>query len=112
MSLKEELAEWVLKAHIPDNLGATWTKRLSNGEHYCIWAMSYAKEHGDTTSEWQSGYGAGIEAAINALEADAKLCDCAALEERECACGAWADYKTTTSARAVEIVRALKEQSK
>ena len=48
MSLKEELAEWVLKAHIPGNLGATWTKRLSNGEHYCIWAMSYAKEHGDT----------------------------------------------------------------
>jgi len=53
------------------------------------------------------GERAGIEAAINALEADAKLCDCAALEERECACGAWADYKTITSARAIEIVRNL-----
>jgi len=66
----------------------------------------------DTAAEWQSGYDAGIEAAINALEADAKLCDCAALEESECACGAWADYKTITSARAIEIVRALREQGK
>jgi len=63
----------------------------------------------DPASEWQSGYEAGIETAVNALEADAKLCDCAALEERECACGAWADYKTITSARAVELVRALRE---
>ena len=63
----------------------------------------------DTAAEWQSGYAAGIEAAIKELEDDAKLCDCAALEERECACGAWADYKTITSARAVELVRALRE---
>ena len=67
----------------------------------------------DTAAEWKSGYEVGIEvgieAAANALEADAKLCDCAALEERECACGAWADYKTITSARAIEIVRALRE---
>jgi len=63
----------------------------------------------DTAAEWQSGYDAGIEAAIKALEDDAKKCDCAALEERECACGAWADYKTITSARAVELVRALRE---
>jgi hypothetical protein len=61
----------------------------------------------DTAAAWQSGYDAGIEAAAKALEADANLCDCAALEERECACGAWADYKTITSARAVEIVRDL-----
>jgi hypothetical protein len=64
----------------------------------------------DPASEWQSGYDAGIEAAAKALEDDAKLCDCAALEERECACGAWADYKSITSARAVEIVRALQEK--
>jgi hypothetical protein len=50
---------------------------------------------------------AAIEDCVKALENDAKLCDCAALEERECACGAWADYKTITSARAVEIVRNL-----
>jgi hypothetical protein len=63
----------------------------------------------DTAAEWQSGYDAGIEAAAKALEDDAKKCDCAALEERECACGAWADYKTITSARAIELVRALRE---
>jgi len=61
----------------------------------------------DTAAARQSGYEAGIEAAINALEADAKLCDCFARSEPECACGAWADYKTITSARAVEIVRNL-----
>lgn len=66
----------------------------------------------DPVAEWQAGYEAGIEACIKALEADAKLCDCAALEARECACGAWDDYKSITSARAVEIVRALQEQSK
>lgn len=61
----------------------------------------------DPASEWQSGYDAGIEAAAKALEADAKKCDCFARYERECACGAWDDYKSITSARAVEIVRAL-----
>jgi hypothetical protein len=66
----------------------------------------------DTAAEWQAGYEAGVEAAAKALKADAKLCDCAALEANECACGAWDDYKSITSARAVEIVRALKEQSK
>jgi len=38
----------------------------------------------DPAAEWQSGYKVGIEvgieAAANALEADARLCDCAALE--------------------------------
>jgi hypothetical protein len=66
----------------------------------------------DPASEWQSGYEAGIEAAAKALEDDAKKCDCFAFEESECACGAWVDYKTITSARAIEIVRAIKEQSK
>lgn len=61
----------------------------------------------DPAAEWQAGYEAGVEAAAKALEADARLCDCAALEDRECACGAWDDYKSITSARAVEIVRAL-----
>jgi hypothetical protein len=57
----------------------------------------------------QRGYDAGIEAAVKALEADARLCDCAALEDRDCVCGAWDDYKSITSARAVEIVRELQE---
>jgi len=66
----------------------------------------------DTAAEWQAGYEAGIEAAAKALEADAKKCDCAALEANECGCGAWDGYKGIRSERAVEIVRALKEQSK
>ena len=63
-------------------------------------------------AEWQAGYEAGVEAAAKALEADAKRCDCAARQESECACGAWCEWKYMTSARAVEIVRALQEQSK
>lgn len=63
----------------------------------------------DRLSRWQKGFNSGVEEAAKALEADAIKCDCAALEERECACGAWNDYKTITSTRAVEIVRALQE---
>ena len=61
------------------------------------------------SDEWQAGYEAGVEAAATALEADARLCDCAARAANECACGAWDDYKSITSARAVEIVLALKD---
>ncbi len=53
-----------------------------------------------------------IEECANALEADAMKCDCAALEERECGCGAWCEWKSITSARAIEIVRALKGETK
>ena len=63
----------------------------------------------DPAAEWQAGYEAGVDAAAKALEEDAKLCDCFAFEENECACGAWCDYKSITSARAVEIVRELKD---
>ncbi|MGL5736472.1 MAG: hypothetical protein ACRCYS_16545 [Beijerinckiaceae bacterium] len=52
---------------------------------------------------------AGIEASQSALEADAKLCDCFARMEGECGCGAWDDYKTISSQRAVEIVSSLKD---
>ena len=66
----------------------------------------------DPAAEWQAGYEAGVEAADKTLEADAKKCDCFALEDRECGCGAWCEWKSITSARAVEIVRTLKEKSK
>ena len=66
----------------------------------------------DTAAEWQAGYEAGVEAAAKALEDDAKKCDCFARNEGECGCGAWCDWKSITSARAVEIVRALKDKSK
>lgn len=48
-----------------------------------------------------------IEECAKALEADARLCDCFAYEEGECACGAWYEWKSIPSARAVEIVRKL-----
>ena len=72
-------------------------------------ALSESFERVAKVAEERAAFNAGIEAAAKALEADAKLCDCAALEERECACGAWNDYKTITSARAVEIVRELQD---
>ena len=75
-------------------------------------ALSESFERVAKVAKERAAFNAGIEAAANALEADAKKCDCAALEANECACGAWDDYKSITSARAVEIVRALKEQSK
>lgn len=61
----------------------------------------------DPAAEWQAGYDAGIEAAAKALEDDAKKCDCFARNEGECGCGAWCEWKSITSQRAIEIVRAL-----
>ena len=66
----------------------------------------------DPAAEWQAGYDAGVEASAKALEADAKKCDCFARNEGECGCGAWCEWKSITSQRAIEIVRALKELSK
>ena len=54
----------------------------------------------------------GVKMAIKALQDDAKQCDCSAWEESECACGAWCEWKTIPSHRAVEIVRALIEEQK
>ncbi len=55
----------------------------------------------------RGGWNAGVEAAAKTLEDDAQLCDCSAHSEGECACGAWCEWKSITSARAVEIVRNL-----
>ena len=65
----------------------------------------------DTAAEWKSGYDAGIEAAAKALEDDAKKCDCFARNEGECGCGAWCEWKSITSARAIELVRTIKEKA-
>jgi hypothetical protein len=54
-------------------------------------------------SEWHSGYEAGIEAAAKALENDAKTSGNFLWSE-----GQWHTYQIITSARAVEIVRAIK----
>jgi len=50
---------------------------------------------------------AGLDAAADAMEADAKLCDCFARSEGECGCGAWSDYKTVPVSRMVDLVRGL-----
>lgn len=54
----------------------------------------------------------GLKMAAKALQDDAKQCDCSAWNESECACGAWCEWKTIPSHRAVEIVRALIEEQK
>lgn len=54
----------------------------------------------------------GVKMAVKALQDDAKQCDCSAWEESECACGAWCEWKTIPSHRAVEIVRVLIEEQK
>ena len=63
-------------------------------------------------AEERAAFNAGIEAAAKALEDDAKQCDCFARNEGECGCGAWCEWKSITSQRAIEIVRALQELSK
>jgi hypothetical protein len=75
-------------------------------------ALSESFERVAKVAEERAAFNAGIEAAAKALEKDAKQCDCFARNEGECGCGAWCEWKSITSARAVEIVRALKEQSK
>ena len=74
-----------------------------------IMAAALKASNPEPLSRWQKGFNSGVEEAAKALEADAKLCDCAAREERECGCGAWCEWKSITSARAVELVRALRE---
>ena len=75
-------------------------------------ALSESFERVVKVAEERAAFNAGIEAAAKALEADAKKCDCFARNEGECGCGAWCEWKSITSQRAIEIVRALKELSK
>jgi hypothetical protein len=101
---KAQAALSALRQPTQSSVAAAGTDRIGGGGGLPCGVVGVAK---DTAAEWQAGYEAGVEAAIKALEADARLCDCAALEANECACGAWDDYKSITSARAVEIVRKL-----
>jgi hypothetical protein len=55
----------------------------------------------------EKGVRLGLEAAAKAMQDDARLCDCFAREEGECACGAWDGYKTVPVARMIELVSAL-----
>lgn len=55
----------------------------------------------------RKGIRMGIEAARKWAEDDAKLCDCFAHSESECACGAWCEWKTVPMHRVVEAIRAL-----
>ena len=75
-------------------------------------ALNESFERVAKVAEERAAFNAGIEAAAKALEADAMKCDCFARNEGECGCGAWCEWKSITSARAVEIVRALQELSK
>ena len=75
-------------------------------------ALSESFERVAKVAEERAAFNAGIEAAAKALEEDAKQCDCFTRNEGECGCGAWCEWKSITSTRAVEIVRALKEQER
>lgn len=59
----------------------------------------------------QAAFNAGLERAAVILEEDAKLCDCFARAEGECACGAWDDYKTAPIERMVDLIRAEKDKT-
>lgn len=92
------------------NLVSDWQDKYED------WQLAFARHRIAAWNTRQPTQGdalreAVIEECANALEADAKLCDCAALEERECGCGAWCEWKSITSARAVEIVRSLQKLS-
>lgn len=76
-----------------------------------IWADAIAGPDTATIAA-RLGIIEGLEMAVKALQDDAKLCDCSAYEESECVCGAWCEWKTIPSHRAVEIVRALIEEQK
>ena len=70
-------------------------------------ALSESFERVAKVAEERAAFNAGIEAAAKELEDDAKKCDCFARNEGECGCGAWCEWKSITSERAVEIVRNL-----
>ncbi len=45
-----------------------------------------------------------VENIVERIKADAKLCDCFARSEGECACGAWDDHKSVPLYRVIEII--------
>ena len=82
---------------------------LSVGEIGLVYASAIKAVAEQQTDALKIAREAAIEECINALEADAMKCDCFAFEEDECGCGAWCEWKSITSQRAIEIVRALQE---
>lgn len=63
----------------------------------------------DRLSRWQKGFNSGVEEAAKALEDDAMKTTLHWKNATACGCGAWREWQSITSARAVEIVRALQE---
>jgi hypothetical protein len=112
-TIGEDLAEKLAEIAVKTVRQPTQSDALLEGDTQTILYLLGVRhgredERAKIAAERQAGYAAGVEAAAKALEADAMKCDCAALEERECGCGAWCEWKSITSARAVEIVRELK----
>ena len=92
---------------------AAWNKRqlTQSDNNSQKLALSESFERVAKVAEERAAFNAGVEAAANALQDDAKKCDCFARNEGECGCGAWCEWKSITSARAVEIVRSLGKAS-
>lgn len=105
--LIEELARVIEAALCADagrNQGAIWRSERGRAQMF-VSATAIAPIIDRLTAEARAK---ALDYAAEALEDDAQKCDCFAREERECACGAWDDYKTVPTSRAVEIVRNLK----
>lgn len=103
---RKAAAEWMA-----ERMALVMGGESGSGEQSLIEAFARHRIATEVAAE-QRGYQQGMEEAAGALEADAQLCDCHAHSESECACGAWCEWKTITSARAVEIVRAKAEEKK
>lgn len=109
---KDTAAERIKRREAMDNLIAQDADLIDaqptqSDNNFHKLALSESFERVAKVAEERAAFNAGIEAAAKALEEDAKQCDCFARNEGECGCGAWCEWKSITSARAVEIVRAL-----
>lgn len=105
--LIEELARVIEAALCADagrNQGAIWRSERGCAQMF-VSATAITPIIDRLTAETRAK---ALDEVVEALEADAQLCDCFARSEGECGCGAWSDYKTVPMERAVEIVRNLK----
>lgn len=78
-------------------------------EDRCVGVRAILKRHREAAEARARLEGAEImrEAAAKWAEDDAKLCDCSAHSESECACGAWCEWKTVPMDRVIEALHAL-----
>jgi hypothetical protein len=67
-------------------------------------AQAFARHREQALAE---GVAMGIDAAVQWAKDDAKICDCSAHSEGECACGAWCEWKTVPMVRVAQNLAEL-----